>query len=292
MAKNEADAKAMALVTKDNTLPAHLQGTQKTAKVGNVDRSDLIIPRVKLLQAISPEVEGGYEGAKSGVFWHTTLSESLGNAVRVVPIILRKTYVLWAPRGDDRGILARASDGKNWDTPGLSFEFKPKGSPKVIKYNLGDQVGPDIGLGKFGSLIPEDPQSAPAAALTFEILFLFPDFKDVGAAVVINTRSSVRPARDLLSKIDAKPVNHYAQEYIMKAVDAKGADGPYKNYQYISNGYADEGDYKSAQELFEYYSKNNFRSNDEAGDAPDEGDAVSAKKTVADDGDTTGSNRF
>jgi len=290
--KNSGDAQALTLQTKDNTLPAYLQNQQKTERIGNVDRSDLIIPRIKLLQALSPEVVEDVEGAKVGLFWHVTASQPLGNALRVVPIIMRKTYVLWAPRGDDRGILARASDGKHWDTPNMTFEFKPKGSPKTYKYNLGETVGPDIGLGKFGTLIPDDPQSVPAANLTYEMLVLLPDFLDLGPAIILNTRASVKPMRDFLTKIDASPVDHYYQEYIMKSVDQKGAEGPFKNFAYVKNGYADEGVGKQAKELHDYYKENNFRASDETEDEATEGDAPASRSSVKDDGREDGDRRF
>jgi len=269
---SKAEAQAMALVTKDNTLPAHLQGQVKSTKIGNVDRSDMIIPRVKLLQAVSPEIEAGVEGAKAGEFWHTTAGISLGAAVRVVPVILRKTYVLWAPRNDDRGILARATDGKRWDTPGLTFEVKPKWAPKGITYELGELVSETIGLGRFGTSNPEDPNSAPAASLNYEIMFLFPDHEDLGAALVLNTRSAVRAGKDLISKVDMRPADHYAQEYIMKSIKQKKDDQTFYNYQYVSNGYADEGIYDVAKTAFEYYNTNSgFSASDESDDT-DTGD--------------------
>lgn len=262
---------------KDPGLPAHLQGVQKTAKIGNIDRSDIIIPRVKLLQMISPEVEE-FEAAKAGDFWHTVLGESLGSSIKVVPVILRKTYVLWAPRGDDRGILARASDGMHWDTPNMTFTVKPKNSPTPVDYELGEMVGKDIGLGRFGTSIPGDPGSAPAASLTFEVMFVFPDHPDIGPALVINTRSAVRPALELISKTELRPVDHYAQQYEMSAVKQKGNEGDFYNYRYASAGYADEAVCAKAKELYEIYSQTAFKANDEQDDTkPDHGGGDTAK---------------
>lgn len=288
--KGAGEAQALAIPTKSNSqLPAHLQGQTKQNKIGNIDKSDLIIPRVKLLQALSPEVVEEVEGAKVGLFWHSS-GEPMGSALRGIPIVLRKTYVLWAPRTDDRGILARASDGKNWDVPNMTFEFKPKGSSKIVKYELGAQVGPDIGLGKFGTMIPDDPQSMPAANLTYEVLWYFPDFDKT--AIILNTRSAVRPCKDLLSKIDDAPVDHYNLEFIIKSVDQKGADGPFKNYKYDRNGYADEEHTKLTAAIWEKYKDLAWRADDETEEADAAGGEGATKRTVADDGATTGSKRF
>jgi hypothetical protein len=251
--------------TNESSLPAHLQGG-KTTKLGNIDSTDLIIPRVKLLQAISPELDT-FDAAKKGEFWHTIASQSLGNEIRGVPILLRKSYVLWAPRNDDRGILARANDGLNWDLPGAEFKVKPKNSPHEVTYKLGKTVhertdgGP--ALSEFGSSVPGDPRSAPAAALTYQFLWFFPDFPELSPAIILNTRSSVKPAQNLISKVDMRPVDHFAQQYRIGIVQESGDEGPYYNYAYHSDGYADEQTYNTTKALFEKFNVADWRANDE-----------------------------
>lgn len=253
----------------NNALPAYLQGKSKEHKVGNIDHTDKIVPRVKLLQAISPELEDFPEAAKAGQFWHTVASESLGSELVAVPVLLRKTYVLWAPRGDDRGILARAVDGLHWDNAGMEFTVKPKNSPHNVTYKLGKTVHEVTeegmpALSEFGSSIPGDKNSPPAAALTYEMLWLFPDFRLLSPALIINTRSSVRPAKDLINKIDIRPVDHFYQQYKITITKEQGDEGPYYNYKYIPDGYAEEDVGQHAKELFETYSAADFRANDES----------------------------
>lgn len=259
------------VVTKPNDdLPDYLRGKEKTARVGNIDRSDLIIPRVKLIQAISPELTE-FDNAKAGQFWHTIASETMGTEILGVPIIVRKTYALWAPRNDSRGILARASDGLHWDTPGLEFTVKPKGSPHPVTYKLGKTVHDSIdgqkALSEFGSSIPGDDNSPPAAALTYSFLWIFPDFMELSPAVIINTRSAVKPAKDLINKINMRPVDHYYQMYKISVVQENSEDGPFYNYKYTSHGYAPEDVGNKAKELFEFYNQAEWGANDESDDA-------------------------
>lgn len=252
-----------------NALPAYLQDKKKEHRVGNIDHTDKIVPRVKLLQAISPELEEYPDAAKAGQFWHTIASESLGNELRAVPVLLRKTYVLWSPRNDDRGILARAVDGLNWDNAGMEFTVKPKNSPHNVTYKLGNTVHEVTqegvpALSEFGSSIPGDKNSPPAAALTYEMLWLFPDFRLLSPAMIINTRSSVKPAKDLINKIDIRPVDHFYQQYKITISKEQGDEGPYFNYKYLPDGYADEDVGTYAKELFDTYSAIEFRANDES----------------------------
>lgn len=271
-AKDEAPKNAV-VATGGMALPAHLQGKAKEHKIGNVDSTDLIVPRVKLMQKISPELEV-YEGLKAGRFFHNVANVDMGPEIDGIPILMTKTYVLWAPRNDDRGILARASDGVNWDIPGLEFEVKPKGSPNNIKYKLGKTVhdrpeGGGPAMSEFGSSIPGDPQSAPAAALTYQFLWYFPDFPHLSPSMILNTRSSVKPGKGLLSKLDHVPVDHYYAKFRIGCVTEKGDEGDYFNYSYTMIGYADEEVGKITADLFKRYEGQAIRANDEDTEADD-----------------------
>jgi hypothetical protein len=281
MAEAKEEAKVPATVDTNSALPAHLQGGKK-AQLGNIDKSDLIVPRVKLLQAISPEItESNLPGAKTGQFWHTIAGEPMGDRVTFIPVLIRKTIALWSPRNDDRGILARSSDCIHWDEgyANLEFEVKPKGAPKAFKINTGDDVAgsflvddPDgPSLDKFGTGVPGDPKSAPMASLTYNMMFYFPDFPGFSPAVVINTRASVKRAQNLISKIELRDVDHYGQKFVMFSSDEKGDEGPYKGYQYQADGFAGEEDYFKSKTLYETFKDANWTANEETDEAPASG---------------------
>lgn len=252
-----------------SNLPAYLQDKAKTTRIGNIDSTDLVIPRVKLLQGVSPELELFPETARPGIFWHSVLQEPLGKALGAIPIILKKTHVLWSPRGDDRGILARSRDAIHWDPPEGLFEVKFKGNPTTYVWTLAPTVA-ESGLDKFGSSRNDDPNSPPAASLTYEILWWFPDMPDVGPAIILNSRGSVKVCQRLLSVIDAKPVDHYYQQYTIGILKDDGPDGePFYNYTYASNGYAVEDVGLHSASLYERFKDVAFRTNDESTDVKD-----------------------
>jgi hypothetical protein len=244
-------------------LPAHLQQYAK-AKIGNIDQSDLVIPRIKLLQALSPELTT-FDTAKVGTFWHTIASQNLGAELLAIPIVIKKSYILWAPRNDDRGILARAMDGIHWDPPNAEFTVKPKGSSQSVTYYTKETVA-ESGLDQFGSSVPGDSQSTPAAALTYNMLWYLPEFPELSPSVIINTRSSIKPMQQLLSKIDSKAVAHYVQMYKIGIVMAKGAEGPYYNYTYTGAGFADEHEAKITAQMYERFREAAWQANEEGSD--------------------------
>jgi hypothetical protein len=251
----------------NGAVPAHLQGYVK-GKIGNVDSSDRIIPRIKLIQAISPELQDFADQAKAGQFWHTIAQENMGPVLKAIPIVIRKSYILWAPRSDDRGILARAMDGVHWDPPDAEFTVKPKGSAKSVVYNTKKTVA-ESKLDQFGTSIPGDQNSPPAASLTYNMMWYLVDYPELSPSVIINTRSSIKPMQQLLSRIDSKPVPHYCQVYNIGSVQQKGAEGPYFNFAYTGAGFADEDQAKYCAEMYEQFSKGGWAANDESEDTPD-----------------------
>jgi len=263
----------MNAVTKtDSSLPAHLQGGKSTS-FGKVDAKDLIVPRVKLMQATSPEMQT-FDGIKIGDFFHNVLEESWGQSVRIIPIMRRKEIVLWAPRGDERGILARSRDCIHWDEgfANLKFEVKLKGVKDPVTYETKGNVA-ESGLSEFGSAIPGDAKSRPAASETQRMLFASPDHKDAGPFLVINTRTSLARAKGLITKIEMRPVDPWGQVYVMGTSNEKGDEGDYKNYTYTADGYASEADFNWARDLYLRFKDLDFGAADEHDDASDPGAA-------------------
>ena len=66
---------------------------------GNLNADDLKPPQLKLLAGQSPEVLDGVPDARPGNFWVTVLNQNIGTSVIGSPLMLRKTYQVWAPRG-------------------------------------------------------------------------------------------------------------------------------------------------------------------------------------------------
>src|SRR4029453_7648118 len=140
------------------------------------------------------------------------------------PIIVRKSYVLWAPRSEDSRVpLARSMDCVHWDQPNAEFTVKPKGSPHPVTYRTKGSVE-ESGLAKFGSSIPGDPNSPPAASLTYNTLWFLVDHPQLSPIVIINTRSQIKPTQQLYNRIDMRPVAHYAQQWEIGVVQEKGAE--------------------------------------------------------------------
>jgi hypothetical protein len=253
-----------------SALPAHLQGKPKVASWGDIDPRQRMLPRIKLLQASSPECVDYPGQAIAGQFWHTTLTESLGPEFVGVPIMRRQTYNLWAPRGpgEDRGILARARDFIHWDPPEGEFQVRYPMNPKIYTWVLKRTVK-ESGLAEFGSSRYDDPNSPPAATLTFEVLWFLPEWNTL--ALTLNTRSGVKEARKLFAMVDAKPVSPFFQRYKIVAVQNRGPTGEaYFGYKYRGDGYADEKLSAITEPMYEQWRDVAFATADEDEDVDGE----------------------
>lgn len=240
----------------------------------NIDTADLIIPRVALLQGISPPVMAGL--GENGHFWHTINEVDLGDELRVVPLLYRKQYTLWNPLHMGGGVVARSTDGKHWDSD-FDVQIAPyKDFPKkLVRYaaKKGDPVGRDIGLGAWGSMDPENPDSGPAATLSHVILFRALDHMHLGPFVVFLQRSAEPVGRQLATKIKLDNAPICGQVYRMGRKSASNsANQEYNQYTFTKDGYVDsEALFLKLQEESQMFRTTNFRTNDEDADADEAG---------------------
>lgn len=211
----------------------------------NIQSKDLMIPRVVLLQATSPQVT--QDGEKVGDFYHLVAEESLGAELKFVPILYTKQLILWNPRENGGGILARAAynaqtkDFDAWNPSNEKFEVKIKNVKKPVVWETKNSVK-ESGLLNWGTFNPEDPKSQPAATEIHSFLCIATDHEDLGPFILAFQRSAVKPARKLLSRLALKPdLPFFGQKFILSSVDEKNKDGDgFKNYTFTGDGLVED----------------------------------------------------
>ncbi len=72
-----------------------------------IANEDLDVPRLKLIQALSPELEE-FNQLRPGMFLHSAAEHIFDEPFKVVTLFYDKRYILWNPRDSGGGILARA----------------------------------------------------------------------------------------------------------------------------------------------------------------------------------------
>jgi hypothetical protein len=234
-----------------------------------ISNSEVETPRLKLLQAISPEIEM-FDGAKVGGFWHSISEENLGSEVSITIIMVDQRYILWKPRWEGGGILARADDGVHWNPANQKFEVQPvKGVRTKVVWETKDTVAAS-GLAEWGSSQPEDPNSQPAATKMFNLLVAFNDRPDLGFGIVTLQRAGVKVARKLLGKLKITAAPSFGMKFIMSSTEEEGQEGPYRNYAFRADGFHDADTFKVMKEAHDRFKKTGINIKDLEG-AQEEG---------------------
>lgn len=231
-------------------LPAFLQG-KTVAVLDGLDADDLILPRVKLLQAISPELET-YDEAKAGMLWHNVLGEAIGFQMDFIVCSFRKKHLLMAPLGDPRKILARAEDGVHWSPPDGSWQVKLKNVKEPQTWTTKPTVR-ESGLDKFGSSVKGDPDSKPASVAIYEYLLYLNERPDISPIVMSLARSQYKKGKDLNSKITFRNAPLQGMRFRASVIEETGEEGPFKNYLFTSAGFATEAEYNRCVEIGERF---------------------------------------
>ncbi len=207
-------------------LPAFMQ---KHAGLGGLGVGDVEMPRLKLLQAPSPELTE-FNNTKQGEFWHSLIDERLGSTVRICPIYIDRRFILWRPREAGGGILARADDGKHWTPADTEFAVKLK-SGHEVKWQTARTVRAS-GLDKRGSYDPSDPNSPPAATPMYSIVCSFPDRQDLPLAVVILQRAAIKVATKLIGKLKVLRAPSFGAIFEMASFKDTSPSGEFYNYAF------------------------------------------------------------
>lgn len=244
------------------TIPEHIRHSGKARGMENISAQDLEIPRIKLLQAITPSVMEGLHSA--GSFLHTVAEIELGEVITCIPIIASKAFILWAPRHEEGGILARSDDGEHWVPSHGEFVVHPiKGSKEEAVWKLAPTVA-ESGLDQFGSSMPGDPNSKPAATKMYNLLVDLPDFPELSPCAISLQRSSIKLARKLMSKLaiatSKDGVDLFGLKLKITSVIETKNDDNYFNWKIELDGYnEDKESYERCEAIYKAMQTSGFK---------------------------------
>lgn len=270
--------KANAVTTTKDQLPATSvpDWMKADAQLGkqNIRSEDAELPRVQLLQALSPQVAEGDE--KAGHFFHTLLEESLGDTLRAIIVYTDVQYILWRPRHEGGGILARADDGVHWNPANTEFEVQPsKDSPKKAIWATTDTVA-SSGLDKFGSSVPGNDDSPPAAVKMYNYVVILPDFPEYGPMVLTLQKGSQSVGKKLNGKLKMFPGPVFGQTFEITNVKADTGKGTFYRPVFTRTGIVEnKAEYDSYKELHDLFAGQGIRIRDVEG-LNDDGESTSS----------------
>lgn len=179
-----------------------------------LDAGDLILPRIKLVQAQSQEVSDGL--AQAGQFFNTLTNEVLDNVV-FVPIVPFKQRIMLV-RGEKRPVINQALKAAN--LPEISSDFE---GLACRSYDM--EVGngtPGIACGDC-PLSQWDEQEPPLCSETYNVAGV----SEYGDLLVLSfSKSSARQGKQLFSMIRVMP-GAQGRLFTMTSKSERGKKGTY-----------------------------------------------------------------
>lgn len=249
-----------------STAPAYLKTYRGPLGSEDIEASDITIPRLKIGQAMSDEVKDGL--IEEGSLFLNVSAEPLwkpGDEPMPAVIVARNAeYILWRPRKDGGGILARAKPEKTkqglryrWDKPNQSFQVKIDGK-HAVTWKTKTFVDED-GLGDWGSEIPGNKESGIAATKHHNYVVVLPEHDNIVCAMSL-ARSGVKKAKDLNAIIKMRgAVPIQAGMYALTTIDEQNDLGKYKNLKVINAGWVPEGDFEVFDQIAKGFQQTGFK---------------------------------
>jgi len=221
------------LKAQEAQLPAHLQGKEGAARGSeNVGSDDIVLPRISLLQALSPQLDeqdaAFVEGAKAGDILNSLTGENYGRELTIIPVYFRKEYVIWKDRKKGGGMFG-VYQSKQDAAQALATTLEPP----LEDYDIMDTAQ------QFVLVVNAD------GSLT--------------EALMSMSRTKMAVSRKLQSLIRLSGLDSFANQYKLSVVSAQSDSGKYFNFAVTPAGYAAEEHYHAAESCYESITANESR---------------------------------
>ena len=245
MAKNQVAVKEeFELVT--NEIPDFMKQGNRGAE--NVGTDDMIIPRIELIQALSPvrkKSDPAYiEGAEEGMLYNNVTRTLYGTEVTVVPVYYTKQFFVWKDRKAGGG-------GSN----GFRGAFASK--------ELADRA------------IAELAEEALEVSDTAQHFVLVRNGDDWQEAVISMAKSKVKVSKRWNSLMRLSNTDSFSRAYKLSATTETNArNESYFNFNVAALGFVNKELYERAEKLYETIRSGNVKvSNDYDGEVTEVADS-------------------
>lgn len=104
------------VTVQENNLPVEaglyddlLKDSKESTGFENVNKDDVAIPFVSILQALSPQLRGEakIKGAEEGDFHNNVSNKAFKGPIKLIPCAFQKSFVEWVPRDQGGGLVAQ-----------------------------------------------------------------------------------------------------------------------------------------------------------------------------------------
>jgi hypothetical protein len=226
MSKNVATAKE-AFDFESLPVPLPDQSNQVGRGSEGVGINDLIIPRLSMIQDLSPQRKKNdpayIPGAEEGMIFNTVSRQLYGNKIFVVPVYYRKEWVLWKDRLKGGGFGGAFANEELAEAERQRKESPDDWAIQDTHQNFVLVVSPESTKGQF---IAEE-------------------------AVMSMSKSQSSIARQLNTMARMAGGDRFSRMYKFEVVPASGTKGDYFNWKVVQLGATPDALFKRAEEMYE-----------------------------------------
>jgi hypothetical protein len=189
----------------------------------NVTAQDLTIPRVDVLQALSPQIKKNdpeyIEGAEQGDIFNTVTGDLYGGQIYFIPCYYRKEWVIWKLRKEGGGLVAVC------DTQVEAAETMKQMGLDESKHEVVDTAQ------HFGLVVRDDGQ--------------------VDEAVLSLSKTKMKVSRRINTMARMAGGDTFESIYKIESVEDSNDQGDFWNLKVSRLGWASEELYQRAEKLYD-----------------------------------------
>lgn len=207
------------------TVPDYLKREETGRGLENVNKTDLVLPRIKLLQPLSPEVTGEEKKGEAGHLFNTLTLQDYGASLIFIPITHFKSRIYWKSREEGGGMQCSAQDGLHPNTQ--EYSEVCTGCDLAKWHNDAENKAPECTIYYNFAIIVEG-ETTPVA-LSME-------------------RTKIKAAKKLISLASlAGKLDIFGKKYKIATVKEKNKKGVWYNYVIEPVGYVTAEEFKNAE---------------------------------------------
>lgn len=227
-------APAPTMIMVQDEVPEYLRKEGPARGNENVQMEDLVVPRLEVIQGLSPAVKRGdpgyIEGAQQGMLNNSVTRKLYGDAVFVIPVYFTKQYLVWKARKDKNG---KAQEG------GFFGAFNDMVSAEVRAEAEG---GIDEGIE-----VIDTPQHL--------CLLLDTEQGTVEEIMISMPRTKAKISRQWNSMVKLTEADRFARVYRIGTELQSNSQGDFYNFSVKIAGFPPPDLYKRAEALFNSITK-------------------------------------
>lgn len=203
----------------ESEIPEWMQKSNEGSE--EVSASDLIIPRIDVLQALSPQIkktnEKYIEGAEEGMIFNTVTNQLFGNSILMVPCFFRKEYVVWKERKSGGGFFG-------------SFKTELEGRQAISEMEVPSQYD---------------------CFETHQHFILVVHEGEIQEAVLSLSRTKLKASRSINTMVQMAGVARFGKAYRLTAIDTSNAKGEFWTFRVDQAGWCTKELYERGEKLYQ-----------------------------------------